>query len=290
MKKYREQHSVMKMARELGVSRSGYYAWLKHIPSQREIEEMELLELIKNIFNDHQKRYGSPRIWQDLVDFFHKKISRKRVERIMKKHGIRAKGKKKWVNTTDSNHKLPVAENLLNRDFTANQPGEKWVSDITYLPTTNGWLYLTVIIDLYDRKIIGWDIANDLRTENLCKAFRMAVLNRQPQEGMIFHSDRGVQYCSELFKNTLNCYCPTARQSMSRKGNCWDNACAESFFKSLKWELDELNGKYSKQEVRSAVFEYMEIYYNRCRRHSAIGYAIPIALAKKALSFNAVVA
>jgi transposase InsO family protein len=199
----------------------------------------------------------------------------------MKKHGLRAKGKLKWVQTTDSRHTLPVAENLLNRDFKALNPGEKWVSDITYLRTTNGWQYLTVIIDLWDRKVIGWNIADDLGTENVCKALDMAVLNRAPRKDMLFHSDRGVQYCSELFRITLISYCSDVRQSMSRKGNCWDNACVESFFKTLKWELDILDGKHSKKEVMAGVFEYIKIYYNRRRRHSAIVYATPLALTNK---------
>ena len=275
------------MANEFGVSRSGYYAWLNRVPGKHKLEEMRLIKIIKYIFDQNKMRYGSPRIWKDIVNLFCMQISRKRVEKIMKKYGLQAKHKKRWKNTTDSNHKLPVAENILNREFTANEPGEKWVSDITYLATSNGWLYLTVIIDLFDRKIIGWNIANDLRKENLCKAFQMAVHNRTPKERMIFHSDRGVQYCSQEFKNILKLHCPTIRQSMSRKGNCWDNAVAESFFKTLKWELDELNGKFSKQEVKTAVFEYMEIYYNRQRRHSSIGYAIPIALTSNVLSLNA---
>ena len=272
----------MKMARELGVSRSAYYSWLKREPSLKEKEEEKIIELIKKIFDEHYKRYGSPRVWQELLDEYKQKISRKRVERLMRKHGLRAKSKKKWVNTTDSRHTLAVAENLLNRNFTAELPGEKWVSDITYLPTLNGWQYLTVIIDLWDRKVIGWNIADDMCTENICKALRMAVINRAPLEGMVFHSDRGVQYCSQVFRNYLNMLCPSARQSMSRKGNCWDNACAESFFKTLKWEQEKLDGKQNKQEVRSVVFEYIEIYYNRKRRHSTLGYAIPIALTNKA--------
>jgi len=282
MKQYQGQHNVTKMAKELGVSRSGYYAWRKRKPSLREIEEMKLLKLIKQIFDEHYKRYGSPRIWHELVEVFNWKISRKRVERLMRKGVMRAKGKKKWVNTTDSHHKLPVAENHLKRNFKADCPGQKWVSDITYLPTRNGWQYLTVILDLYDRKVIGWNIADDMRTENLCKALYMAVCNRVPRPGLIFHSDRGVQYCSKLFKKMLNVYCPTACQSMSRKGNCWDNACAESFFKTLKRDLDVLDGRHSKQEVSSAIFEYIEIYYNRRRRHSALGYAIPMALTQNA--------
>ena len=258
MKKYSGHYSVIKMARELGVSRSAYYSWLKREPSLKEKEEEKIIELIKKIFDEHYKRYGSPRVWQELLDEYKQKISRKRVERLMRKHGLRAKSKKKWVNTTDSRHTLAVAENLLNRNFTAELPGEKWVSDITYLPTLNGWQYLTVIIDLWDRKVIGWNIADDMCTENICKALRMAVINRAPREGMVFHSDRGVQYCAVSFRDVMRNQCPGVRQSMSRKGNCWDNACAESFFKTLKTEEEKLNGKYFAKDVRQAVFFYVE--------------------------------
>ena len=137
---------------------------------------------------------------------------------------------------------------------------------------------MTVILDLWDRKIIGWNIAEGMGAGNICKALEMAVSNRSPRKGLLFHSDQGVQYCSELFGSVLKAYCPLVQQSMSRRGNCWDNACAESFFKTLKWELDILDGKHSKQEVRTGVFEYIEIYYNRLRRHSALGYAAPLAL------------
>ena len=277
-----QQYSVMKMAKDLGVSRSGYYSWLVRKPSQREKEDRELLRLIIQIFEENKERYGSPRIWQELVNEFNCRISRKRVERLMRKNGKRAKCKRRWVKTTDSKHSLPVAENLLNQDFYASNPGEKWVSDITYISTNAGWFYLTVILDLWDRKVIGWNIACDLRSVNLCKALQMAVSNRAPKKGLIFHSDRGIQYCSEMFAEMLKTLCPAVRQSMSRKGNCWDNACAESFFKTLKWELDVLDGKHSKQEVRTAIFEFIEIYYNRRRRHSALGYAIPVALTNKA--------
>jgi transposase InsO family protein len=277
MQQYHGQYNVMRMAKYLGVSRSGYYAWLLRKPSRREQENRELLRLIVQIFETHYGRYGSPRVWQELVQEFNYRVSRKRVERLMKQHGIHAKRKKKWVKTTDSKHKLPVAENLLNRDFTASHPGEKWVSDITYLPTSSGWLYLTVILDLWDRKAIGWSIADNMRTETICRALKMAVGNRPPREGLIFHSDRGVQYCCELFTGDLKSYCPTVRRSMSRKGDCWDNACAETFFKTLKWELDIPWKKQTKQEVKVKVFEYIEVYYNRCRRHSALGYARPIA-------------
>jgi transposase InsO family protein len=266
------------MAGNLGVSRSGYYAWLLREPGRHEKENRELLRLIIGIFEANKGRYGSPRIWRELVEEFNLRVSRKRVEKLMRKHGIHAKRKRRWVKTTDSRHNLEVSKNLLNRDFKATLPDEKWVSDITYLATRDGWLYLTTVLDLWDRKIIGWNIAEDMATENVCKALKMAVNNRPPREGLIFHSDRGVQYCCELFRETLQTTCPGVRQSMSRKGNCWDNACAESFFKTLKWELEILNGQFTKREVKAGVFEYIEIYYNRCRRHSALGYATPVAL------------
>jgi transposase InsO family protein len=200
----------------------------------------------------------------------------------MREHKLRARTHRGWVKTTDSNHGLLISENILDRNFYAAFPGEKWVSDITYLRTSNGWLYLTIVIDLWDRKVIGWNIAADMHAGNICAAIKMAVLNRSPSQGMIFHSDRGVQYCSEEFRTLLKQLCLSVRQSMSRKGNCWDNACAESFFKTIKWELPIFDGTYPKQEVRTKIFEYIEIYYNRCRRHSALGYATPVALTNKA--------
>jgi transposase InsO family protein len=279
MQQYQGQYGVTKMAKDLGVSRSGYYAWLKREPGQRETEDRELLCLIIQIFENNKGRYGSPRIWQELVDEFNYRISRKRVERLMRKEKLWAKRKPKAAKTTDSNHCEPVCENVLARDFRASGPGEKWVSDITYLRTLCGWLYLTVIIDLYDRKVIGWAISASLEaSETTIPAFKMAVKNRPPRKGFIFHSDRGVQYCSKHFRQVLYAICPSVRQSISRKGDVWDNACAESFFKTLKWELDILDGKHTRQEVKLGIFEYIEMYYNRRRRHSALGYATPLAL------------
>jgi transposase InsO family protein len=278
MQQYQGQYGVTKMAKELGVSRSGYYAWLSREPSRHDREDGELLRLIIQIFENNHGRYGSPRVWRELVEDFNRRISRKRVERLMREHGLQAKRRRKWVTTTDSRHTHPVAENLLSRDFKAGNPGEKWVSDITYLRTTGGFQYLTTVLDLWDRKVLGWNIAGDMRSENLCNALYMAVGNRIPREGLIFHSDRGIQYCSQEFHDTLTRLCPTVRRSMSRKGNCWDNACAESFFKTLKWELDILDGHHTKKEVKTGVFEYIEVYYNRRRRHSALGYATPLAL------------
>jgi transposase InsO family protein len=226
MQQYQGQYSVMKMAKDLGVSRSGYYAWLKCEPCQRETEDRELLRLIIQIFEENKGRYGSPRIWEELVDEFNYRISRKRVERLMRDGKLRARRKPKAAKTTDSKHCEPVSENILARDFRASAPGEKWVSDITYLRTEYGWLYLTVIIDLYDRKVIGWALSASLEaSETTIPALKMAVKNRFPRKGFIFHSDRGVQYCSKLFRQSLYAICPSVRQSMSRKGNVWDNAC-----------------------------------------------------------------
>jgi transposase InsO family protein len=284
MYQHKNQYNVTKMAKLLGVSRSGYYAWEGRKPSLHKREDQELLDLIRDIFEAHRKRYGSPRIWEELRDTHGRRVSRKRVERLMRENGLQARRRRKFVATTDSSHGLSEADNLLNREFTAMGPGEKGepgvrtVSDITYLRTSSGWLYLTVVLDLWDRKVIGWAFSDDMAAVHICEALKMALGNRAPREGMLFHSDRGVQYCSSEFRETLTRLCPSVRQSMSRKGNCWDNACAESFFKTLKWELDVLEGRHTKGQVRTAVFEYIEIYYNKKRRHSALGYATPVAL------------
>ena len=226
---------------------------------------------------EHHRRYGNPRIWVELKDMGFR-VSRKRVERLMRERKLQARKRKKHINTTDSNHIFEAAENILNREFDALYPGGKWVSDITYLRSNEGWLYLATVLDLYDRKVIGWSMLDTMNSTLVCNALEMAVNNRPPCEGLIFHSDRGIQYCSEEFRAAVKKCCPTVRQSMSRKGNCWDNACAESFFKTLKVELDVLEGNHSVKEVRAAVFEYIESYYNRKRRHSTLGYATPIAL------------
>jgi transposase InsO family protein len=265
------------MARVLGVSRSGYYVWEKRKPSLREKKDRMLSLLIKRIFSEHHGRYGSPRVWAELASLGWR-VSRKRVQRRMREQILRARRRRRRVYTTDSRHLFAFSANTLSRNFHASNPGEKWVSDITYLRTKNGWLYLAVILDLWDRRVIGWSMGNGLTAELVCRALVMAVGNRQPQEGLIFHSDRGVQYCCDEFSSMLKQLCPSVRQSMSRKGNSWDNACAESFIKTLKVELYILEGRHSSRQVQTAVFEYIGVYYNRCRRHSALGYATPLAL------------
>jgi transposase InsO family protein len=277
MKEHKGRYDVTKTAKVLGVSRSGYYAWGKRGPSRHEEEDRTLGLLIQQIFKEHRGRYGSPRVWEELKGLGWR-ASRKRVERLMRERKLTARRRRKGVHTTDSGHRLAVAGNILNRDFRASFGGEKWVSDITYLRAGGGWLYLTVVLDLWDRKVIGWSMSEELTAGQTCLALDMAARNRPPREGLIFHSDRGVQYCSDEFRSLLKRLCPTVRQSMSRKGNCWDNACAESFFKTIKTELDILEKGGSGRQIKTAVFEYIEAYYNRCRRHSALGYAIPIAL------------
>jgi putative transposase len=277
MKENKGRYAVAKMARVLGASRGGYYAGEGREPSKHKQKDKELADAIRRVFEEHHGRYGSPRVWAELRGRGWR-ASRKRVERLMREQGLRARRRRKRAKTTDSRHGLACAGNILARNFQAAAPGEKWVSDITYARTKEGWLYLTVILDLWDRKAIGWSMSAELTAEQTCRALDMAARNRPPREGLIFHSDRGLQYCSGEFRSLLKLLCPAVRQSMSRKGNCWDNACAESFFKTLKAELDTLEGKHSFKEVQTAVFEYIEIYYNRCRRHSALGYAIPIAL------------
>jgi transposase InsO family protein len=213
---------------------------------------------------------------QELLRKYGKRVGLKKVAKLMRENGLNARRKRKFIPTTDSKHSFPVSKNILNRDFFAEKGGQKWVSDITYLRTLNGWIYFTAVLDLFDRKVIGWSLSAGLEAANTTiPAFAMAVKNRRPENGLIFHSDRGVQYCAGSFRDVMRKHCPSVRQSMSRKGNCWDNACAESFFKTLKSEEETLNGKHSAAKVRQEVFYYIEAYYNRERIHSVLDYVTP---------------
>ena len=224
----------------------------------------------------HQRRYGSVRVREELRNKYDKRVSLKKVAKMMREHGLNARRRRKHIKTTDSKHSLPVCENILNQEFYAEKPSQKWVSDITYLRTTDGWIYLTAVLDLFDRKVIGWALSDNMESANTTvAALKMAVKNRAPKDGLIFHSDRGVQYCAQAFRDALRETGNNIRQSMSAKGNCWDNACAESFFKTLKCELDTLEGKHSQAEVRQSVFMYIESYYNRIRMHSILDYVAP---------------
>jgi transposase InsO family protein len=265
------------MAGLLGVNSSAYYKWVKYGLSERRAKaDTELTRLIRKIVQEHHYRYGSPRVREELLKKYGKRVSVKKVAVLMRENNLNARRKGRFVKTTQSNHHQPIFENVLKREFKAERSGLKWVSDITYLRTLSGWLYLTVIIDLFDRKIIGWSFSRSLEVEHTTvAALVMACKNRKAEEGLIFHSDRGIQYCAKVFCQKLRELCPYVRQSMSGKGNCWDNACAESFFKTLKVELDTLEGRHSEGEVRQSVFMYIEAYYNRERRHSVLDYVAP---------------
>lgn len=282
MKQNKGRYTVTKMAAILGISRSAYYRWERYGVSERqEREDAKIVEILREIRKEN-RYYGALRMGTELRKAYKLKINRKRITRLLKKYGLNVKRRRKYVVTTDSAHNLAVCANILNRDFKASQPGEKWVSDITYIPTRDGFRYLTTVIDLFDRKVIGWSYSRTMETvDTTVKALEMALVNRRPRPHLIFHSDRGIQYCSGLFRDRLEALCPTVRQSMSRKGNCWDNACAESFFKTLKTEVEILDGKHSSAEIQTELFHYIEVYYNRKRRHSAIDYKVPVAASYK---------
>lgn len=262
------------MCQAFKVSKSGYYQWLHKKPSNRTIETQKIKSMIRSIYQESKGRYGSPKIAKEL-EFRGMMVSRPRVARMMKAEGIKSIIQKKYrVSTTNSRHNYPVDENHLNRNFKALSPGQKWVSDITYIRTDQGWLYLTIIMDLYDRKIIGWALSNTLTAGNtVLAALRMALIHRPINGQLIFHSDRGVQYASVEFRNILTGKSIT--QSMSRKGNCWDNAVAENFFKILKSEMVNHHHFYSLSQAKNEVFHFIEIWYNRKRRHSYLGYLTP---------------
>jgi transposase InsO family protein len=245
---------------------------MKHPISQRKREDMKLKQKITEIYRNSRKTYGSPRIYQKLAREGYP-ISKKRVERLMQELDICALAKKKYRATTDSRHSQPVAENHLNREFTPDKPNSSWVADITYIYTREGWLYLATIMDLYSRKIIGWSLRDRLTKELVIAALHMALKQRKLSQDLLLHSDRGSQYASELYqlllkKNGILC-------SMSGKGNCWDNAVIESFYHTLKIELIYQQNYETRVQAQRDIFEYIEIFYNRERLHSSLGYYSP---------------
>jgi transposase InsO family protein len=266
------------MCKVLSVSRSGYYNWLTRKSSKRSLENRILTEQIKRIHLESKQRYGSPKITQ-VLNKATKWVSRHRVARMMKSLDLRSRIKPKFKVTTDSKHNLPVCENILNRDFTSQGLGEKWVSDITYVSTKEGWLYLTAIIDLADRKAIGWSLSDTMTAETtVIPAWNKAIKNRRIQPGLIFHSDRGVQYACKEFRSVMKSKNIQINQSMSRKGNCWDNAVAECFFKILKSEIGYDVKFETRKEASLVLFEFIEMWYNRKRIHETLGYKTPIEM------------
>ena len=265
------------MCKVFCVSRSGYYAWLDSKPSKRALENRELSSKIKQIYEKSRKTYGSPRITMALKASA-VIVSRPRVARLMQQAKLRAVQSRKFKITTDSKHSFTISKNLLDRNFTAANLAEAWVSDITYIRTFSGWLYLTIVLDLADRKVVGWALNNTMKAEDTTvAALKMALVNRKVNKPLIFHSDRGVQYACQEFRKALRAN-PWITQSMSRKANCWDNAVAESFFKTLKTEC-VYNHKFENQkQAATTIFEYVEVWYNRQRIHSALGYLTPVQM------------
>lgn len=256
----------------LGVSSSAYYEWLSATPSKRASSNLVLDMEIKSIFIEHGCKYGAPRITREL-QAKGLPCSENRVARRMQSMKLKAKGKRKFKATTDSKHNLPIFDNLLNRDFTAAAPNQKWVTDISYISTREGWLYLCVYIDLYSRSVIGWSMNKRMTKALVCDALTMALWRRGFPKDVIVHSDRGSQYASKRYGRLLKAY--GLHGSMSKKGDCWDNACAESFFGTLKVEHVYDFDYTTREEAKQSIFEYIELYYNKRRRHSAIGYNIP---------------
>jgi len=254
------------------VSRSGYYAWLRRPESQRKVQDKALSQVIKEIHKESNGEYGSPKIHQELRRRG-KRCGRKRVARLMRKDGLKAKTVRKFKATTNSNHSLPVAANLLNRDFSPGAPNTAWAADITYIWTNEGWLYLAVVIDLFSRAVVGWSMSERMTRTLVMDAFTLAAKRRNPPPGLIHHSDRGSQYASADFQSLLTKY--GAICSMSRKGNCWDNAPTESFFGLLKRALVFHNHYQSRAQARQSIFDYIERFYNRKRIHSSLGYRTP---------------
>jgi len=271
---HRQEFRIRKMCEVLGVSASGYYAWMDRPESCRSRANRELLMQIRLIHRRSRETYGSPRVTEELHD---RGVScgENRVAELMRRHGIRGQGKRKYRSTTDSRHQLPVAPNILNRQFVVDRPNAVWVSDITYIWTAEGWLYLASIVDLHSRAVVGWAMSSRIDGALTLSALRQALGRRHPAPGLLHHSDQGKQYAAGEYQKLLCDHGVTC--SMSRKGDCWDNAPMESFFASLKTELVYRERFVSRSEAQAKIFEYIEVFYNRERRHSGLGYKSPIA-------------
>lgn len=272
MAEHKDTFSTEAMCRVFCVSRSGFYAFMTRPESDRARENKKLLGLIKQSVKNSRQTYGYRRVHADLTSSG-EKCGENKILWIMRANDIRPKTRKKFRVTTNSKHQHPIHENHLNREFAASAPNERWTSDITYIPTQEGWLYLAVVMDLYSRKIIGWAMSSHMKESLVLDALRMALFKRKIKSGLLLHSDRGVQYASHSYQallkhNNIKC-------SMSRKGNCWDNAAMESFFHTLKTECVHHEKYETRDKSKKSVFDYIEVFYNRKRKHSYLGYMTP---------------
>lgn len=269
------EYPITRLCGVLEVSKAGYYAWRKRPQSRRARADLRLKVKIRSVHRKSRRSYGSPRVHEELKAEGIP-CGRKRVERLMREDGLRAKKKRRFRRTTDSSHAHAIAPNRLERRFQVEEVDgvdRVWVSDITYLPTRAGWLYLAVVLDLKSRAVVGWAMKHTLEARLATDALTMALWRRKPGRDLLHHSDRGVQYASGDYQQTLREHGITC--SMSRKGDCWDNAVAESFFATLEWELIQESDWHTHEEARRAIFDYIEVWYNRQRRHSSLGYKSP---------------
>lgn len=273
MEEYRSWYAVEEMAKALGVSTSGYYGWRNSQPSRQKTANEQMVFEIMQIFEKSRETYGSPRIRAELQKKWHL-CGENRVARLMRKNKIRAKTKKRFNITTHSKHNYPISVNLLRGEFSASGPNRVWVTDITYIWTQEGWLYLTVYLDLYSRKVVGWSLRENMKASLVIEGLESAVTSRRPAEGLIIHSDRGSQYAGNDFRQVLRYY--KFESSMSGSGNCYDNAVAETFFHTLKTEWIYFKRYETREEAKRDIFEYIEVFYNRQRLHSTLGYRSPV--------------
>jgi len=284
MKEYEQEFNITLMCKVLKVNRSAYYHWINNGCIVNKVD-VRLNQLIKDIFYQYREVYGTRRIKEALVQEYGVIVSTRKIAKSMKELGISVKMKRKFkVTTTDSNHNHSISPNRLQRDFGTNVPDEVYVGDITYIRTQQGWLYLAVVIDLFSRKVVGWSMDDNMETPLVNNALHMALNNRNPPPKLIWHTDRGSQYASDSHRELLEDY--DILQSMSRKGDCWDNAVSESFFHSLKTELVHHERFKTRAEANQAIFEYIEVFYNRQRLHSTNGYMSPVNYELKMLEYQ----
>ncbi|MDH5649496.1 MAG: IS3 family transposase [Gammaproteobacteria bacterium] len=266
------QHRIAHLCQAMNVSRCGYYAWIARAPSAREQANNALLEKIKVIHQQHRSTCGSDKTWR-LLKQQGETCGRHQVARLRRTHGIEAIRMKRFKASRGARNNEPVSDNVLNRQFTTSQPDQAWVTDTTFIPTRQGWLYLATVMDLYSRKVVGWAMGNSNNKQLVCNALTMAIQHRQPKPGLLHHSDQGITYTSAQYRELLKQHKMIA--SMSRKGNCHDNAVAESFFANLKNELIYHRDFTTREEARCAIFDYIELFYNRKRLHQTLNYQTP---------------
>ena len=274
IKRYSQRYPIDQMCEILQVSPSGYYAWVQHTPSKRDAWRVRIARAARDSHERSHRIYGYRKVHQDLVQEHKLECCRETVRRVMRAQHLRSRVKHRYIRTTDSDHAYACAENILDRDFTVDRPNKVWVADITYLKTDEGWLYLGAVMDLCGRRIIGWSMSNRITTQLVRDAIGMAIQHRGLHKDLLHHSDRGSQYCSDLYRQFLKDH--GIECSMSRTGNCWDNACMESFFGSLKTEWTADRRYRTREEAKKDVFMYIEIFYNIQRRHASLDYVTPV--------------